>query len=70
MLFSMSGCTLVWVGMTAASAAYAASGAKILADGTAVPGTNGAAGKTVLGFIFIFGAGKLLSMHLDMRSNG
>ncbi|KAK5170400.1 uncharacterized protein LTR77_004987 [Saxophila tyrrhenica] len=56
MLFSMAGCTVCWTIVTGTASAYSASGGKILADGTVIPGSNHAAGTTVLAFIFIFGA--------------
>ena len=45
MLFSMGGCSIVWVILIATSGTYAASGS-----------TNGGAGNAVLAFIFVFGA--------------
>ena len=45
MIFSMAGCTVTWVIMTATAGTFAASGS-----------TNHAAGNAMLGFIFIFGA--------------
>jgi len=45
MLFSMIGCTFVWVGVTASTGAFSAS-----------HNTNGVAAKATVAFIFIFGA--------------
>lgn len=55
LLFSFTACTVVWMGMTIASARLAASQDGVDSSGNAVF-TNGAASKASLAMIFIFGA--------------
>ncbi|KAL7963105.1 general substrate transporter [Trichoderma compactum] len=55
LLFSFSACVVVWLGMTIASARFAASQTGVDADGNAIY-NNPAASKAALAMIFIFGA--------------
>ncbi|KAL7804543.1 general substrate transporter [Trichoderma afarasin] len=55
LLFSFAACVVVWMGMTIASARFAASQSGVDADGNAIY-NNPAASKAALAMIFIFGA--------------
>ncbi|KAL5088163.1 hypothetical protein Trisim1_006838 [Trichoderma cf. simile WF8] len=55
LLFSFAACVVVWMGMTIASARFAASQTGVDADGNAIY-NNPAASKAALAMIFIFGA--------------
>ncbi|KAB5549491.1 general substrate transporter [Coniochaeta sp. 2T2.1] len=56
LLFSFTGCCIVWLGMTVASAEFAKSGGGLHPDGSVTIGTNLNASKAALAMIFIFGA--------------
>jgi len=56
LLFSFTACTVIWLAMTIASAEFAKSGGGIAPDGSAMQGTNTAASKASLAFIFMFGS--------------
>ncbi|KAI0020815.1 general substrate transporter [Xylariomycetidae sp. FL0641] len=56
LLFSFTGCCVVWLGMTVASAKFTESGGGMNPDGTVRQGSNGAASKASLALIFIFGS--------------
>lgn len=56
LLFSFTGCCVVWLGMTVASAEFAASGGGLHPDGSITQGTNQNASKAALAMVFIFGA--------------
>jgi sugar porter (SP) family MFS transporter len=56
LLFSFTGCSIIWLGVTIATSEFAKSGGGIGADGKAIVGTNAAASSAALGLIFIFGA--------------
>ncbi|TPX16319.1 uncharacterized protein E0L32_003968 [Thyridium curvatum] len=56
LLFSFTGCCVVWLGVTIAAAEFAKSGGGLLPDGTVLQGSNHAASKAVLALIFIFGS--------------
>lgn len=56
LLFSFTGCCVVWLGMTIASAEFAKSGGGLHPDGSVSVGTNLNASKASLAMIFIFGA--------------
>ncbi|RYP18656.1 hypothetical protein DL765_003791 [Monosporascus sp. GIB2] len=56
LLFSFTGCCVIWLGMTIASAEFAKSGGGIDADGNVVIGTNKAASAAALAMVLIFGA--------------
>jgi sugar porter (SP) family MFS transporter len=55
LLFSFTGCCIVWLGMTIAAAEFAKSGGGLHPDGSVTVGTNTAASKASLAMIFIFG---------------
>lgn len=56
LLFSFTGCCVVWLGMTIASSEFAKSGGGLDADGNPKSGTNTAASQASLAMIFIFGS--------------
>ncbi|RYP61046.1 hypothetical protein DL771_010274 [Monosporascus sp. 5C6A] len=56
LLFSFTGCCVIWLGMTIASAEFAKSGGDIDADGNVIIGTNKAASAAALAMVLIFGA--------------
>lgn len=56
LLFSFTGCCVVWLGMTIAAAEFAKSGGGLHPDGTVTQGTNTNASKASLAMIFIFGS--------------
>lgn len=56
LLFSFTACTVIWLAMTIASAEFAKSGGGIASDGSVLQGTNAAASKASLAFIFMFGS--------------
>ncbi|ORY57903.1 general substrate transporter [Pseudomassariella vexata] len=56
LIFSFTGCTVVWLAMTIASAEFAKSGGGLDADGNALQGSNHAASQAALAMIFIFGS--------------
>lgn len=56
LLFSFTGCCVVWLAMTIAASEFAKSGGGIDKDGNVLQGTNGAASKASLAMIFIFGS--------------
>jgi sugar porter (SP) family MFS transporter len=56
LLFSFTGCCVIWLGMTIASAEFAKSGGGLHPDGTVTVGTNLNASKASLAMVFIFGA--------------
>lgn len=56
LLFSFTGCCVVWLGMTIAAAEFAKSGGGLHPDGTITQGSNQAASKASLAMIFIFGS--------------
>ncbi|KAH8905695.1 general substrate transporter [Coniochaeta sp. PMI_546] len=56
LLFSFTGCCVVWLGMTVASAEFAKSGGGLHPDGSVSQGTNLDASKAALAMVFIFGA--------------
>jgi sugar porter (SP) family MFS transporter len=56
LMFSFTGCCVIWLGMTIASAEFAKSGGGINADGSARLGTNDAASKASLAMVFLFGS--------------
>jgi len=56
LLFSFTGCCVVWLGMTVASAEFANAGGGRLPDGTVLQGSNPNASKAALAMIFIFGS--------------
>lgn len=56
LLFSFTGCCVVWLGMTIAAAEFAKSGGGLHPDGSVTVGTNTAASKASLAMIFIFGS--------------
>ncbi|RYP22403.1 hypothetical protein DL767_009062 [Monosporascus sp. MG133] len=56
LLFSFTGCSVIWLGMTIASAEFAKSGGDIDAAGNAIIGTNRAASAAALAMVLIFGA--------------
>jgi hypothetical protein len=55
LVFSFTACTVVWLGMTVASARFAASQTGVDSDGNAIY-SNPAASKASLAMVFIFGA--------------
>ncbi|KAK1763177.1 general substrate transporter [Phialemonium atrogriseum] len=56
LLFSFTGCCVVWLGMTIAAAEFAKSGGGLHPDGTVTQGSNTNASKASLAMIFIFGS--------------
>jgi sugar porter (SP) family MFS transporter len=56
LVFSFTGCCIVWLGMTIAASEFAKSGGGINPDGTTRQGTNSEASKASLAMIFIFGS--------------
>jgi len=56
LLFSFTGCCVIWLGMTIASAEFAKSGGGLHPDGSVTLGTNLNASKAALAMVFIFGA--------------
>lgn len=56
LLFSFTGCCVVWLGMTVASAEFANSGGGLHPDGSITVGSNTDASKAALAMIFIFGS--------------
>ncbi|RYP42849.1 hypothetical protein DL768_010189 [Monosporascus sp. mg162] len=56
LLFSFTGCCVIWLGMTIASAEFAKSGGDVDAAGNVIIGTNRAASTAALAMVLIFGA--------------
>ncbi|RYP08711.1 hypothetical protein DL764_001731 [Monosporascus ibericus] len=56
LLFSFTGCSVIWLGMTIASAEFAKSGGDIDAAGNVIVGTNTAASAAALAMVLVFGA--------------
>ncbi len=54
--FSFTGCCVIWLGMTVASAEFARSGGGIDGDGNVVVGDNKAASAAALAMVLLFGA--------------
>lgn len=56
LLFSFTGCCVIWFGMTIATSEFAKSGGGFDAEGNTVIGTNQSASYAALAMVFIFGA--------------